>query len=74
MPTRAFEAWLTQDYLFAADLMVFQSRLLARAPRPDQAVLVGGLVAVEAELGWFEAKAGERRLKLDVSRHPTTSA
>ncbi len=73
LPTGAFEAWLTQDYLFVADLLVFQSRLLARAPRPDQAVLAGGLVAVEAELGWFEEKAGERRLTLEASRHPTTS-
>lgn len=67
----AFEAWLAQDYLFAADLLVFQSRLLARAPRPDQAVLAGGLVAIEAELGWFEEKAGERGLELGASRHPT---
>ncbi|MDP8950998.1 MAG: TenA family transcriptional regulator [Actinomycetota bacterium] len=71
--TGAFEAWLAQDYLFAADLLVFQSRLLARCPRPDQAVLAGGLVALEAELGWFEEKAEERGLKLEASRHPTTS-
>jgi thiaminase/transcriptional activator TenA len=71
LPAGAFEAWLTQDYLFAADLLVFQSRLLARAPRPDQAVLAGGLVAVEAELGWFEGQAGERGLELGASRHPT---
>ncbi len=69
----AFEAWLTQDYLFASDLLVFQSRLLARTPRPDQAVLAGGLVAVESELGWFEEKARERGLMLGASRHPTTS-
>jgi thiaminase len=74
LPAGAFEAWLTQDYLFVADLLVFQSRLLARAPRPAQAVLAGGLVAVEAELGWFEEKAGERGLKLEASRHPTTVA
>jgi formylaminopyrimidine deformylase / aminopyrimidine aminohydrolase len=72
LPAGAFEAWLTQDYLFAADLLVFQSRLLARAPRSDQAVLVGGLVAVEAELGWFEGRAGERGLRLEATRHPTT--
>ncbi len=73
VPTGAFEAWLTQDYLFATDLMVFQSRLLARAPRPDQAVLAGGLVALETELGWFEEMAEERGLTLGASRHPTTS-
>lgn len=51
LPLGTFEAWLRQDYLFVADLLGFQSWLLARAPRPDQAVLAGGLVAVEAELG-----------------------
>jgi thiaminase/transcriptional activator TenA len=74
LPAGAFEAWLIQDYLFVADLLVFQSRLLARAPRPAQAALTGGLVAVEAELTWFEEKAGERGLKLETPRHPTTTA
>ena len=74
LPAGAFESWLEQDYLFAADLLVFQARLLARAPRRDQAVLAGGLTAVEAELGWFEEKAGERDLKLGTARHPTTTA
>ncbi len=74
LPEGAFEAWLVQDYLFVSDLLVFQSRLLARAPRPAQAVIVGGLVALEGELGWFEGLAGERRLALEVPRHPTTAA
>ncbi len=74
LPEGAFEAWLVQDYLFVSDLLVFQSRLLARAPRPSQAVIVGGLVALEEELGWFEGLAGERGLALDVPRHPTTEA
>lgn len=73
-PKGAFEAWLAQDYLFASDLLVFQSRLLARTPRPAQAVVAGGLVAIEAELGWFEQKAGERGLDLETPRHPTTVA
>lgn len=76
IPAAAFDAWLAQDYLFAGDLLVFQSRLLARTPRSDgaQAVLAGGLVAVEAELGWFEEKARERSLSLDAPRHPTAAA
>jgi thiaminase len=74
LPAGVFEAWLKQDYLFAADLLIFQSRLLARAPRPAQAVLAGGLVALEAELGWFESRAAERGLELTTSRHPTTAA
>jgi thiaminase/transcriptional activator TenA len=74
LPAGAFEAWLTQDYIFAADLLRFQARLLARAPRQDQAVLVGGLVALEAELGWFEDRAVERELELGASPHSTTVA
>jgi len=74
LPEGAFEAWLVQDYLFVSDLLVFQSRLLARAPRPAQAVIIGGLVALEEELGWFEGLAADQGLALDVSRHPTTAA
>lgn len=73
LPAGAFESWLEQDYLFVTDLLVFQARLLARSPRRDQGVLAGGLTAVEAELGWFEVKAGERDLKLGAARHPTTT-
>lgn len=73
-PTGALEAWLVQDYLFVSDLLVFQARLLARTPRPAQAVVAGGLVAIEAELGWFEEKAAGRGLDLDTKRHPTTAA
>ena len=74
LPVEAFEAWLVQDYAFVGDLLVFQARLLARAPRPAQAVLAGGLVALEDELGWFEARARQRGLGLAVKRHPTTEA
>ncbi len=74
LPQEAFEAWLGQDYLFVGDLLAFQARLLARAPRPAQGVLAGGLVAVEDELGWFEARARERGLGLAEARHPTTEA
>ena len=74
LPQEAFEAWLVQDYLFVGDLLVFQARLLARAPRPAQGILAGGLVAVEDELGWFEARARERGLGLADTRHPTTEA
>ncbi len=74
LATGAFETWLAQDHLFIADLLVFQSRLLARAPRSDRAMLAGGLVTVEAELGWFEEKAGECGIKLETPRHPMTAA
>ena len=73
LPAAAFTAWLAQDYLFVADLLVFQAHLLGRAPRPAQAVLAAGLVGLEAELGWFERQAARRGLALDVARDPTTA-
>lgn len=74
LPAGAFETWLVQDYLFVNDALSFQARLLARAPRPDQAILVQGLVALESELGWFEEQAGRRGLPLEAPRHPANAA
>lgn len=74
IPQPAFNTWLAQDYLFVADLVRFQARLLARAPRLAQAVLAGGLVALVDELTWFEEKAGERRIDLSAAPLPATSA
>ena len=74
LPPQAFEAWLAQDYLFVGDLLPFQARLLARAPRSAQAVLSGGLVALVDESNWFEEMARERGLELVETRHPTTAA
>ncbi len=70
----AFATWLTQDYLFAHDALIFQARLLARAPRADQVVLARGLVAIEAELGWFEEQVERWGLDLRAPRHPTGAA
>jgi len=70
----AFAAWLRQDYHFVSDLLAFQARLLAQAPRRAQSVLAGGLVALEAELTWFEAQVRRRGLDLAGPRHPTTEA
>jgi thiaminase/transcriptional activator TenA len=74
LPAGAFETWLVQDYLFVVDGLGFQSRLVPRAPRRDQALLIGGLVALEAELGWFEEKAQERGLDLGATHHPSNAA
>ncbi|MDQ6669386.1 MAG: TenA family transcriptional regulator [Chloroflexota bacterium] len=73
LPIQRFNAWLAQDYLFVADLLAFQAGLLARAPRAAQAVLAGGLVALEDELSWFEAHAAKRHLGLGVVREATTA-
>ncbi len=74
LPREAFTTWLVQDYLFVADGLVFLSRLISRSPRRDQGLLVGGLSALESELGWFEEQAVQWNLDLSASRHPTTRA
>ncbi|WP_369139413.1 TenA family transcriptional regulator [Modestobacter versicolor] len=70
----AFDTWLVQDARFVADLLRFQARLLARAPRPAQAVLAGGLVALVEELAWFEEQAAVRGLDLTAAALPATAA
>lgn len=70
----AFNRWLVQDALYVADLLTFQARLLARAPRPAQAVLVSGCAALVAELDWFEDQAARRGLDLDSPALPATLA
>jgi formylaminopyrimidine deformylase / aminopyrimidine aminohydrolase len=74
LPPQAFAIWLVQDYLFASEELSLQARLLARAPRPDQALLIKGLLAMEGELSWFETQAQQWHLSLDASPHPVTSA
>ena len=63
-----------QDALFVADLLAFQARLLARAPRTAQAVLAGGCVAMVDELDWFEQQSARRGLVLEHPALPTTLA
>ena len=70
----AFDTWLAQDALFVADLLAFQARLLARAPRGARRVLAGGLVALVEELEWFQGQADSRGLRLDVPPLPATRA
>lgn len=57
-----------------SDLLSFQARLLSTAPRAAQAVLAGGLVALEEELTWFEQMARTRGLHLNVPAQPTNQA
>lgn len=70
----AFDTWLVQDAHFVADLLRFQARLLARAPRAAQPVLAGGCVALVEELAWFEEQAAVRGLDLGGPRLPATQA
>ena len=73
LPRAAFDVWLAQDALFVADLLRFQARLLARAPREAQAVLAGGCVALVEELDWFSRLAAARGLDLQADPLPATS-
>lgn len=74
LPDGAFDTWLVQDSLFVADLLTFQARLLARAPRPAQAVLAAGAVSLVAELDWFADQAAARGLDLGTAPLPATSS
>src|SRR3954470_19163944 len=70
----AFDRWLVQDALFVADLLTFQARLLARAPRAAQPVLAGGCVALVEGLGWFEVQAARGWIDLAQPPLPPTLA
>lgn len=74
LPDGAFDTWLIQDYLFVTGAMGYQARLVPRAPRWDQAPIIGGLVALESELTWFEVMAESRGLLLDDMPHPHNAA
>ncbi len=74
LPPAAFDTWLVQDAHFLGDLLRFQARLLARAPRPAQAVLAAGCVALVEELDWFARVAADRGLDLAAPQLPATIA
>jgi formylaminopyrimidine deformylase / aminopyrimidine aminohydrolase len=71
LAANAFQRWLAQDYLFAKDLMAFQALLLTKTPRDCHAPLIGGLAALDKELGWFESHGARHQVDLDVASHPT---
>lgn len=74
LPDSAFRTWLAQDYRFVFDLLRFQARLLSTAPRTGQRALAQGLVALDAELAWFEGHAARLGLRLEVASDPVTQA
>ncbi len=71
LPADAFRRWLSQDYLFAQGLTVFQATLIAKVPRDCHKPLIGGLAALEHEMDWFEAQARRLGIDLDIAPHPT---
>jgi thiaminase/transcriptional activator TenA len=70
----AFDRWLAQDALFVGDLLGFQARLLARAPRHAQAALAAGCAALVAELDWFETHVAARKIDPAPQPLPATLA
>jgi thiaminase/transcriptional activator TenA len=74
LPIPAFDLWLEQDYLFVSDLLGFQARLLALAPRKAQHPIASGLVGLVSELDWFEAQAQKRELRLQQAPTPITES
>ncbi len=71
LPEEAFHRWLVQDYLFVVGFTRFLAVAAARTPRPAQSAMIGGLAALDDELGWFERHAEARGLELDAEPHPT---
>jgi formylaminopyrimidine deformylase / aminopyrimidine aminohydrolase len=74
LPEDAFVAWLVQDRLFVGDLLCFQARLLARAPRRAQRMLAAGALALVDELAWFDEQGKRLGLDLEAERLPPTRA
>lgn len=66
-----FNTWLVQDYLFVIDFTKMLARVIAIAPPVHMDVLLGGMIALKDELLWFQAKAQERGLTLDVPKQAT---
>jgi thiaminase/transcriptional activator TenA len=69
-----FNTWLVQDYLFVVEFTRLLAKTLANAPVKHYDVLLGGLSAIKDELNWFQAKAQERNLDLNVPRQQTCQA
>jgi thiaminase/transcriptional activator TenA len=62
----AFARWMAQDVVFVRDLIAFQARLVARAPRAAQQVLADGVAGLLAELDWFDDQAAVHKVDLDA--------
>src|SRR5687767_3907020 len=70
----SFNRWLSQDYRFVRSALGPQALLLLSAPREDQALLIGGLAALESELTWFETHLTARGLDLNPPLMPANRA
>jgi len=70
LPAETFHRWLAQDYYFADALNSFQAIALAKTPRDLRKPLLQGLVALGAEMDWFESVAATSGVNLGVAQHP----
>jgi thiaminase/transcriptional activator TenA len=70
LPREAFDRWLVQDALFVQDFTRFAAVVAAKASRDAQKVLIGGLIALDDELDWFERHTHDRGLDLSEEPHP----
>ncbi|WP_442786333.1 TenA family transcriptional regulator [Leptothoe sp. PORK10 BA2] len=66
-----FNTWLTQDYHFVVEFTRLAASLIQSAPVAHLDLLLGGMVVLQDELNWFQAKATERDLSLDLPLQPT---
>jgi thiaminase/transcriptional activator TenA len=71
---KQFNTWLVQDYLFVVEFTRLLAKTLANAPPEHFDVLLGGLSAIKDELNWFQLKAKERDLDLQVEKQQTCQA
>lgn len=74
LPEEAFKRWLSQDYLFAKNLVGFQAIVLAKSRRDCHGPLIQGLAALDSELAWFERHAARLGVDLEVRPHPVCQA
>ena len=72
--SQQFNTWLVQDYLFVLEFTRLLGKTLANAPKEHFDTLLGGLSAIKDELNWFQAKAQERHLDLNISQQETCQA
>lgn len=63
----SFDRWLVRDRLFVDGLYGAQARVLPLAEGDTRRALLDGLVALQAELDWFEEHAAKRSLALVTS-------
>ena len=73
LPNRALDRWLVQDRIFASELYRFQAILLAKVPEEARRPVLGGLIALDAELTWFEGLWRQRGLAT-ADPHPVCAA